>query len=76
MCRAYESKTMEIEGLIESNRVLDERTVEMELRLLKEKVATRKLIRGFTEELWRYERLEQLEQSNSFVNGERNKSLD
>jgi|JI6StandDraft_1071083.scaffolds.fasta_scaffold20180_4 hypothetical protein len=67
---------MEIEGLIESNRVLDERTVEMELRLLKEKVATRKLIRGFTEELWRYERLEQLEQSNSFVNGERNKSLD
>lgn len=67
---------MEIEGLIESNRVLDERTVEMELRLLKEKVATRKLIRGFTEELWRYERLEQLEQSNSFVNGERNKSMD
>ena len=67
---------MEIEGLIESNRVLDERTVEMELRMLKEKVATRKLIRGFTEELWRYERLEQLEQSNSFVNGERNKSLD
>lgn len=45
----------------------------MELRLLKEKVATRKLIRNLTEELWRYERLEELEHSNSFVAAERNR---
>ena len=48
LCKAYESKSADIEGLLESSRGLEERTVEMELRLLKEKVSTRKLIRGIT----------------------------
>ena len=48
LCKVYESKSADIEGLLESSRLLEERTVEMELRLLREKVGTRKLIRGIT----------------------------
>ena len=56
---------------MEATRQLDERAADMELRGLREKVATRRVVQKLVEELWRFERLENLEQSSSFFNERR-----